>query len=149
MTLTSFDKPFKDSRFSYRTGQHHRAAPALPPDTALAQQPVPVIAPTEIANSQEIQEPVSAPQEMEAARPEASLPENEQAQESYVAQEKAALENRQYVYYEVKPGDDLAEIAKRFHVRVETIVHLNYLGNQNLSAGTYLRLPDMGIPTEE
>lgn len=75
--------------------------------------------------------------------------EEKSAEEQYVEQAQTAIRNKQYVYYQVKEGDDMASIADRFRVQEETIIKINYLRKTPITPGMFLRLPDMGISTED
>lgn len=69
-----------------------------------------------------------------------------QAQAKWEALEQAALEESRYIYYQIKKDDNLTEIAGRYKTRVSTIRKLNALRSDKLFVGTYLRLPNLGIP---
>lgn len=64
----------------------------------------------------------------------------------WLAIEKAALLQKKFVYYPIRANDDLDFLVLYFHVRRQTIRQLNFLVNEEIEAGTILRLPDMGIP---
>lgn len=62
------------------------------------------------------------------------------------AMELEALKESRYIYYQIKKDDTLASIAQSFKTRVTTIKKLNALQSEKLYVGTYLRLPNLGIP---
>ncbi|MFK7968984.1 MAG: LysM peptidoglycan-binding domain-containing protein [Bacteroidia bacterium] len=61
--------------------------------------------------------------------------------------ELEALKESRYIYYQIKKDDTIATIAGRFKTRIATIRKLNALQSEKLYVGTYLRLPNLGIPT--
>lgn len=65
------------------------------------------------------------------------------------AMELEALKESRYIYYQIKKDDSLASIASRFKTRISTIKKLNALQSEKLYVGTYLRLPNLGIPVNQ
>jgi LysM repeat protein len=65
------------------------------------------------------------------------------------AMELEALKESRYIYYQIKKDDSLASIASRFKTRISTVKKLNALQSEKLYVGTYLRLPNLGIPVNQ
>jgi LysM repeat protein len=65
------------------------------------------------------------------------------------AMELEALKESRYIYYQIKKDDSLNSIAERFKTRISTIKKLNALQSEKLYVGTYLRLPNLGIPVNQ
>ncbi len=74
---------------------------------------------------------------------------SEELEQAKIAREEAAIREKRYIYYEIQEGDQLDQIAERYEIRRTTIVELNYLGNRTISAGMFLRLPDVGLQIEQ
>lgn len=66
-----------------------------------------------------------------------------QRQKALAEREKYLIENKKFIYYEVRRMDNLDIIAKKFQVQKTTILRLNSMTSQKVEAGTILRLPDM------
>lgn len=66
-----------------------------------------------------------------------------------IAREETAIRENRYIYYEIQEGDQLDQIAEQYEIRRATIVELNYLGNRTITAGMFLRLPDVGLQIEQ
>jgi LysM repeat protein len=64
---------------------------------------------------------------------------------NWLALEKAALAREDYLFLLVSKEEHLADLARRYHIRLETILALNYLEEPHLKADTYLRLPKLGL----
>lgn len=64
---------------------------------------------------------------------------------NWLALEEAALKRGAYLFMFVKKAENLQDLAKRYHLRLETILQLNYLDSPQLEADTYLRLPNTGF----
>lgn len=62
----------------------------------------------------------------------------------WLALEEEALLEERFRFIFVRKEQSLAELAQRYHVRLETILKLNYLQEARLQADTYLRIPDLG-----
>lgn len=67
-----------------------------------------------------------------------------QAAPNWEAWEATALLLRKFVYYEVQEGDALRELCQRFHLRPEVVRQINFMNNDFLAPGMWLRLPDVG-----
>ncbi|MEZ4684548.1 MAG: LysM peptidoglycan-binding domain-containing protein [Bacteroidia bacterium] len=65
------------------------------------------------------------------------------------AMELEALKESRYIYYQIKKDDSLESIAERFKTRISTVKKLNALQSEKLYVGTYLRLPNLGIPVNQ
>ncbi len=64
---------------------------------------------------------------------------------NWLALEEEALEAERYRFIFVSKDQPLNTIAQQYHIRLETILELNYLQSAILKADTYLRIPDLGI----
>lgn len=72
-----------------------------------------------------------------------SLPKEEKKENDIQPNQEVA--GNETVYYTVKPGDTLCDIAQKYAVSVEGIVAVNYLTNKNiLSVGQKLQIPAIG-----
>lgn len=58
--------------------------------------------------------------------------------------EEQAIEEGRFVYYKVKKGESLADIALRYKVRTTTLIELNYLSSSSVIKGQPLKIPDTG-----
>ncbi len=67
---------------------------------------------------------------------------------NWLAWEETALLLRKFVYYPVKPEDDLQRLCERFHLRPEVVRQINFMNNDYLAEGMLLRLPDVGQRVE-
>jgi LysM repeat protein len=69
----------------------------------------------------------------------------EEKDSEWYQKELSALQERRYIYYRVRPGDELESLAARFKTRVTTIKKLNSLVDDHIYVDSYLRLPDVGV----
>ncbi|MEL7531079.1 MAG: LysM peptidoglycan-binding domain-containing protein [Bacteroidota bacterium] len=64
---------------------------------------------------------------------------------NWLALEEEALEAERYRFIFVSKDQPLNTLATQYHIRLETILKLNYLQSAILKADTYLRIPDLGV----
>jgi len=64
----------------------------------------------------------------------------------WVKKEEEAMYLGKYIYYRVRSTDNLRSISIRFKTRISTIRRLNFMDDERIYEGTYLRLPNLGIP---
>ncbi|MEL6846459.1 MAG: LysM domain-containing protein, partial [Bacteroidota bacterium] len=63
-------------------------------------------------------------------------------------QEQEAIAAKQFIYYAVKPTDQLGDIARRFRTTPQMIRQLNQLPAEGLGEQVYLRIPDVNQATD-
>ncbi len=73
----------------------------------------------------------------------------EEDQSEMVQREANAIKQGKYVYYHVTQEDDLVSVAARYKIRVVTIKRLNFLKDNHVYPNSYLRLPDIGISSND
>lgn len=64
---------------------------------------------------------------------------------NWLVLEEEALAEERYRFIFVSKEQPLKVIAQEYHVRLETILQLNYMQDAVLKADTYLRIPDLGV----
>jgi len=64
---------------------------------------------------------------------------------NWLSLEEEALKAERYRFIFISKDQALSSIALQYHIRLETILKLNYLQSEVLKADTYLRIPDLGV----
>lgn len=69
--------------------------------------------------------------------------ERSQAESKLVALEKEAIDNKRFIYYEIKKWDTWEKLIQKFGVQKATIMRVNQLTHPRLIEGLMIRIPDI------
>lgn len=64
----------------------------------------------------------------------------------WISREKEAIAQNKFFFYEIQVGDSLEELSRRYKIQLSTLKKENFLKTDEIKVGSYLRIPEVGIP---